>query len=196
MKHLGQTKDRKLALTIGLRIMMTKSVKTLRMRGGWFSAGPEQGGASNKYTFRKVQQIVFSQGFASAKCMYFRNFASYRKYSFAEIFRFRKLLQIWFLMLSRAFEQICNYGFAVLKFASFHNLWFRKLSQVFARIRKWTFARIRQCKNHGFSQGFAMGTLLMSRSYSWAVSTSRDARWKIAANKKRTSVKCTLSFDP
>ena len=30
-----------------------------------------RGGARNKYTFSKVSQIVFSQGFASAKCMYF-----------------------------------------------------------------------------------------------------------------------------
>ena len=33
--------------------------------------------------------------------------------------------------------------------------------QGFAMYCKWTFARILKCKNHGFSQGFAMGTLLM-----------------------------------
>ena len=34
------------------------------------AAGQEPGGAINKYTFCKFSQIVFSQGFASAKCMY------------------------------------------------------------------------------------------------------------------------------
>ena len=58
-------------------------------------------------------------------------------------------------------------------FASFRNLWFRKLSQAFASFgkpsqafklasfRQWTFARNSKFENHGFSQGFAMGTLLM-----------------------------------
>ena len=36
-----------------------------RSRGG-------PGGAVNEYTFRKFSQIVFSQGFASAKRLYFR----------------------------------------------------------------------------------------------------------------------------
>ena len=34
--------------------------------------------------------------------------------------------------------------------------------QGFARICKWTFARISKCKNHGFSQVFAIGFLLMA----------------------------------
>ena len=31
LKHLGQTKERKTALAMGLRIVITKSLKTLRM---------------------------------------------------------------------------------------------------------------------------------------------------------------------
>ena len=75
MKHLGQTKERKPVHTMGLRIVMMKShgVKTLRMtrlsrqvlrRDRSDRSG--RGGASNKHTFSKVSQIVFSQGLASA----------------------------------------------------------------------------------------------------------------------------------
>ena len=51
MKLLGQTKERKTTLTMGLGIVMTKSLKTLRMttlmqRVLW--ALPELGGGSNK----------------------------------------------------------------------------------------------------------------------------------------------------
>ena len=80
-------------------------------------------------------------------------FASFRKYSFAEILRFRKLSQIWFGRLSQAFAQIRKYGiaafrnisqaFAIYCFASFSNLSqmdFRKDLQV---RKSWFFARIR-----------------------------------------------------
>ena len=159
---------------------MTKSLKTLRMTTlieRVLRARPEQGGGSNKYTFRKVSQIVFSQGFASAKCMYF---ASFRKYAFAIILRFRKLSQVWFRRLSQAFAQIRKYGFAV----------FRKLSQfmvsqAFARIRKDSqmdfrnhSPRIRKCENHGFSQGFAMGTLLMVQGHDY----HNDFLWPLTAH--------------
>ena len=65
MKHLGQTKERKQALTMGLRIMVTKSVKTLRMTRLRLALrrARNRGWANNKYTFRKVSQIVFSQGY-------------------------------------------------------------------------------------------------------------------------------------
>ena len=36
------------------------------------------GQAGNKYTFHKVSQIAFSQGFASPKCMYFRKLSQIR----------------------------------------------------------------------------------------------------------------------
>ena len=46
-KHLGQTKERKTTLTMGLRIMMMMSLKTLRMTTlrGWvlLRARPEPG---------------------------------------------------------------------------------------------------------------------------------------------------------
>ena len=69
-------------------------------------------------------------------------------------------------MISHAFasfEQIRKYGFAVFgKLSQF------MVSQAFARISKDSqmdfrrdSPRIRKCENHGFSQGFAMGTLLM-----------------------------------
>ena len=67
-----------MTLTMSLGIVMTTSLKTLRMtvlRGlVLLLAWPEPGerGARNKYTFHKVSQIVFSHGFTSAKCMYFR----------------------------------------------------------------------------------------------------------------------------
>ena len=115
---------------------------------------PWGGGGNNKFTFRKVSQIVFSQGFASAKCMYFRKlsqicfrnntkvsqaFASMISQAFAS---FRANSQIWFRSVSQAF--------AIHGFASF-----RKDSQGFAnrllqpfakdsQVRKsWFFARIR-----------------------------------------------------
>ena len=53
-------------------------------------------------------------------------------------------------------------------FASLRRLSQFMVSQAFARIRKLSqmdfrrdSPRIRKCENHGFSQGFAMGTLLM-----------------------------------
>ena len=67
MKLLGQTKERKPTLTMGLGIVMTESLKTLRMttlmqRVLW--ALPELGGGAiklNKYTFRKVANRVFAR---------------------------------------------------------------------------------------------------------------------------------------
>ena len=94
MKLLGQTKERKTTLTMGLGIVMTKSLKTLRMTTlieRVLRARPEPGGGSNKYTFRKVSQIVFR------KDSQVRNacvFASFRKYVFAVILMFRKHSQI------------------------------------------------------------------------------------------------------
>ena len=60
MKHLGQTQERKLTLTIGLRIVMTKSVKTLRMtrvRRLVVQQARRWDGASNKYTFRTFKSL-------------------------------------------------------------------------------------------------------------------------------------------
>ena len=74
MKHLGQTKARKPALTMGLRIVMMKSVKTLRMtrlRRHILQLALSRSGASNEHTFLTVSQVVFSQRFASVECMYF-----------------------------------------------------------------------------------------------------------------------------
>ena len=118
-------------------------------------------GGSNKYTFRKVSQIVFSQGFASAKCMCFR-----------------KLSQICFRSntnVSQAFANMISQAFA--SFRANSQIWFRSVSQAFAIHGFASFRndsqmdfrnhspRICKCENHGFSQGFAMGTLLMLLSY-------------------------------
>ena len=92
---LGQTKERKSALTMGLRVVTTKSVKKLRrtrLRRRVLRRAQSRGRAVNKYTFRKVSQIVFSQGFASAKCMYFHKVSQI--YAFAEILQVRKLSQM------------------------------------------------------------------------------------------------------
>ena len=84
------------------------------------AAGRSRGGASNKYTFGKVSQKVFSQGFASAKCMYFCKLPQICFHrNTVQIPRFCKLLQI--CRLSQAFVQIPKCGFAV----------FRKDSQAF-----------------------------------------------------------------
>ena len=118
---------------------------------------PRGGGGNNKFTFRKVSQIVFSQGFASAKCMYFR-----------------KLSQICFrnnTKVSQAFASMISQAFA--SFRANSQIWFRSVSQAFAIHGFASFRndsqmdfrnhspRICKCENHGFSQGFAMGTLLM-----------------------------------
>ena len=53
MEHLAQTKDRKSALMMGLRIVMTKSVKMLRMtrlRRRVLLQAQSRSGASNEYT--------------------------------------------------------------------------------------------------------------------------------------------------
>ena len=140
-----------MSLTMGLRIVTTKSVKTLRrtrLRRRVLQRARSRGGAVNKYTFRKVSQIVrirkckmhvFSQGLAnmlSQKYFSFQALANAISHAFA------------------SFVHICKYGFAV----------FRKLSQfmvsqAFARIRKDSqmdfrrdSPRIRKCENHGFSQ--------------------------------------------
>ena len=67
-------------------------------------------------------------------------------------------------------------------FASFRNSWFDKLLQGFARVSKWTFTTIRQglasVKNHGFSQGFAMSTLLM---HTGSQNATRRAKEKVTA---------------
>ena len=94
------------------------------------ATGQEPGWGCNKYTFRKISQIVFSQGFASAKRMYFRKlsqiccrkylgFASFRKFDFAGFRKlsrkfagmvlqrfaiFRKLLQFLVSRFSQAFN--------------------------------------------------------------------------------------------
>ena len=81
----------KAGLKMDLRIVMTKSVKALmmtRLRRQILLLTRSLSGTSNKYTFCKVSQIVFSKGFTSAKCIYFR------KYAFAEILRFCKLSEI------------------------------------------------------------------------------------------------------
>ena len=66
MKHLGQTKEWRSALTVGLRIVIKTSVKTLtrahQAEEAGSAAGPEPGcwvGASNKHTFCKVSQLGF-----------------------------------------------------------------------------------------------------------------------------------------
>ena len=86
---------------MGLRIVMTKSVNTLRMTrlrrppGGGFCGGPGAGAARvglsmntpfasfRKSCFRKDSQVRNA-------CI----FASFRKYAFAKILKFRKLSQI------------------------------------------------------------------------------------------------------
>ena len=95
-KLLGHTKETKTTLTMGLGIMMTKSLKTLRMttlmervlRAGLSQGG--EGGTINspfarfrKSCFRKDSQVRNA-------CI----FASFRKYAFSEILRFSKLSQI------------------------------------------------------------------------------------------------------
>ena len=81
-------------------------------------------------------QIVFSQGFASAKCTYFRKLSQicFRKNAYiSQAFTsFSTFSQIWFRSVLQYFSQ----GFA--------------LSQSFARFRKLTFARFftRFCNGH------------------------------------------------
>ena len=81
MKLLGQTKERKTTLTMGLGIVMTKSLKTLRMtliervlgarpepggRGGEQYIHLSQGFANRVFArFRKCEMHVFSQAFAN-----------------------------------------------------------------------------------------------------------------------------------
>ena len=43
-------------------------------------AEESRGGASNKYIFSKVSQMLFSEGFTSAKCMYFCKLLLMQKY--------------------------------------------------------------------------------------------------------------------
>ena len=88
MKHFGQTKKRKSALTLDLRIVMIKpeSLKTL-------TGACSRGGDSNKYTFRKVSQLSF-RTLCFRKDSQVRNaciFASFRKFAFAAILKFHKL---------------------------------------------------------------------------------------------------------
>ena len=85
-------------------------------------------------------------------------FASFRKYDFAG---FRKLSRKFANMVSQCF-------------ASFRKLSQFMVSQAFARIRKNSqmdfrkhSPRIRKCENHGFSQGFATGSLLSVTAGRW-----------------------------
>ena len=88
-------------------------------------------------------QIVFSQGFASAKCTYFRKLSQicFRKNAYiSQAFTsFSTFSQIWFRSVLQYFSQ----GFA--------------LSQSFARFRKLTFARFftRFCNGH-FTDDFKL----------------------------------------
>ena len=141
-----------LALTMGLRIVTTKSVKTLRrtrLRRLWRARS-----WGNLAKFGKPCEIVFSQGFASAKCMYFR------KVSQICFRRNTSVSQAFANVISHAFASVAQsrkYGFAVFcKLSQF------MVSQGFARIRKWTFAGIRQ--------GFASAKIMVFRKDSqWAL---------------------------
>ena len=168
---LGQTKERKsaLTLTMGLRIVTTKSVKTLRrtrLRRRVLWRPRSSGGAVNKYTFSKVSQIVFSQGFASAKCMYFR------KVSQICISRNTSVSQGFANVISHAFAsfaQIRKYGFAV----------FRKLSQAFAIHGFASFRKDSQGFANGLSQGFAKDSQVRK---SWFFARIRNGQF---ADEKR-----------
>ena len=122
-----------------------KSVKTLRMT----RLSRSRGGAGNKYTFCKLSQIVFSQAFSSAKCMYFRKLS--------QIF-FRK--NTW---VSQAFANMILHAFASFHansqmrfrsvsqyFASFRNLWFRKVWQGFANGLSRAFTKDSQVRKSWF----------------------------------------------
>ena len=101
---------------------------------------------------------VFSQGFANLLSQKYFSFASFRKCDF-KLACFCKLwanLQIWFSCTFTVFASFSKF----LQFVLF--------SQAFARIcknSKMNFCRdsprVRKYENHGFLQGFAMGTLLM-----------------------------------
>ena len=119
-------------------------------------------GAGNKYTFRKVSQIVFSQGFASAKCMYFRKLSqicfrriSVRQYDFACIRELSRKFANMGLQCFASFRNLSQafaiHGFATFKLQAFarsrkdSQMDFRKDLQVqkscfFARIRNGHFA--------------------------------------------------------
>ena len=149
-----QTKERKSKLMMGLRTVMMKSVKTLRMtrlRRRVLLWARSKGGASNEYIFSKVSQIAFSQGFANAKCMYFRKLfanmlwqkylglASFRKYDFAGFHKLCANSQICFRSVSQYYSQ----AFTIYGFASFS-----KHSQGFA---------------NGLSQGFTSANIMVFR---------------------------------
>ena len=133
---------------------MMKSVKTLRMtrlRRRVLLWARSKGGASNEYIFSKVSQIAFSQGFANAKCMYFRKLfanmlwqkylglASFRKYDFAGFHKLCANSQICFRSVSQYYSQ----AFTIYGFASFS-----KHSQGFA---------------NGLSQGFTSANIMVFR---------------------------------
>ena len=143
IKLLGQTKERNSSLEysaydgFGDREKKEMSEDVEDDHANWAGApGPAWAGgvgASNKYTFRKVSQIVYSQGFAGAECMYFCKLMSssntkVQQICLQVILRFSKLSQVWFRRLSQGFAQICKYGFTV--FSQY------MVSQTFARIRK------------------------------------------------------------
>ena len=130
MKQLGQTKESKSALTMGLMIAMTKSVKTLRitrLRRRILRPGAGVGQPIKK-PFARFRKSCF------CKDLQVRNaciFASFRKYAFAEILRFANMIFACFRKLSRKFANI------VLQcFTSFRMLLQFMVSQAFARIRK------------------------------------------------------------
>ena len=181
MKHFGQTKERKQALTMGLRIVVTKSVKTLRMTGwgGWLCGGPGAGvGLAINTHFARFRKSCFRKD-TSSKCMYFCKLPQICFRRNLEINRFRKLSQIWFCRVSLLlnFSKFSQLLLSQLspKFRNF------RLSQLLRKSKLLTFARFRTnivllcfasiCKttttqafpSHGFasfckiSQGFAKG---------------------------------------
>ena len=141
--------------------------------------GEGGGGASNNYEWcisqlglRKYcftigfMQIVFSQAFARAKCIY--DIHKLCKYAFAKTIRFRKFSQIRFRRLSQAFTNFRKYdgfalfhnisslqGFAIFSFAkplSFAS--FRKVSKI-------DFRKVSRVRKSWFCPRFSMGNDLL-----------------------------------
>ena len=143
-----------------------KSVKTLRrtrLRRRVLRRARSRVGAVNKYTFRKVLQIKFSQGFASSKSMYFRKISQicFRRNIFPNMLS-QKDFRKYALAISQASRKFAS--MVSQCFASFRNSCFRKDSQGFARIRKWTFAGIRQ--------GFLSAKIMVFRNF-------KDSQWAL-----------------
>ena len=159
-------------------------MRMTRLRRRVLRRARSRGGASNKYTLRKVLQLgfrklcflkdsrvrnayVFWQAFCGAAvsqiCIicFRRNtqveqaFANVISQAFA-IVSFRKPSQAFASMVSQCFHcfKFRNVSQA-LAFSSYSFARFRKVSQGFARFRTWTFARIR---NGHFADGPRVGT--------------------------------------